>query len=357
MRTPVVGTPRVGRRLRGREPGRPAADKSDGSAASSGRGGAPGRFGLRAVWAALLGCVWWLVWVAAAGDMGRELIRDPHFQDGFVLMRPEPGRHQPYGTLAGVRADGTAVWDLDQWSSHYPLAADAPERLGPGVLRYANVAKAVWVARPGAAEADLTLAVQASREYGSRARRGGEPWVHLLVEQPIENPPALASLAAARLHVEARLQEARRLTTPDYSPSLHAAQFQIFFSLQNQNHESAGYGQYLWFGIPLYDDRQRSPPAFAAQDTGGTKMFIFTPAGSVFTAQSAHDRQWITVDTDLLPLLRQGLETAWSRGFLRGSQSLADYRIAGMNLGWEVPGTFDVSMRIRNLSLKVRSGP
>ena len=55
----------------------------------------------------------------------------------------------------------------------------------------------------------------------------------------------------------------------------------------------------------------------------------------------------------LLPLLAQGLRTAWQRGYLKDSQSLADYRIAGINLGWEVPGIFDVAMRVRNLSLQV----
>ena len=127
------------------------------------------------------------------------------------------------------------------------------------------------------------------------------------------------------------------------------------FRWQNLNRQSPGYGRYLWFGIPIYDDRSRVPAAFKAQDFGGTSMFIFTPAGDVYTSQSAHDREWVTIDKDLLPLIREGLETAWKRGFLKESQSWADYRIAGMNLGWELPGTFDVELQIRNLSLKVKS--
>ncbi|MBI2924167.1 MAG: hypothetical protein HYY24_00500 [Verrucomicrobia bacterium] len=45
--------------------------------------------------------------------------------------------------------------------------------------------------------------------------------------------------------------------------------------------------------------------------------------------------------------MREALETAWAR-------ALADYRATGLNLGWEAPGIFDVAMRIRGLSLKVR---
>ncbi len=49
------------------------------------------------------------------------------------------------------------------------------------------------------------------------------------------------------------------------------------------------------------------------------------------------------------------LETAWKRGFLTGSRGFADDRITGMNLGWEVPGLFDVEMQVRDLSLEVRA--
>jgi hypothetical protein len=81
-------------------------------------------------------------------------------------------------------------------------------------------------------------------------------------------------------------------------------------------------------------------------------MFIYTPAGDVFSPKSTHDQKWITIDTDLLPLMREGLEAAWRDNFLKESQALADYRIAAMNIGWEVPGTFDVDLASRRLSLR-----
>lgn len=283
----------------------------------------------------------------------RELIRDPHFQFGFILLAPTPGNRVVLGNLPGHEPAEKPVWLLEQWSSQHPLALTPPQRLTNGSLRYANVAKAVTVGRPGTADADLTLAVKASTEYGTRSRKAGEPWVHLLVEQDLRSPPALGHLASARLQVQARLRASQKISTPDYTPTLHAAQFQIFFSVQNLNHQSPGYGQYLWFGIPLYDDRQRMPPAHKARDTGGTRMFIFTPAGDTYTTRSAHDCEWIAVDKDLLPLMREGLQTAWQQGFLNDSRALADYRIAGMNLGWELPGVFDVEMQVRNLSLKI----
>jgi len=291
----------------------------------------------------------------AQGAPERELIRDPDFRRGFTVLQPQPGKRVPYGVLHGHESSLAPVWDLEQWSSRHPLAIAAPESVADGSLRYSNVAKTVMLGAAGSDQGDLGLAVRASVEYGARARTSGEPWVHLLVEQRIANPPSLAELSAARLHLEARLNASERRAMPAYSPGLHAAQFQIFFSVQNLNRQSPGYGKYLWFGIPIYDDRHRVAPSHKAQDTGGTSMFIYTPSGDVFTAQSAHDREWLTIDKDLLPLMREGLEYAWRHNFLKGSQALADYRIAGMNVGWEVPGIFDVDLAIRRLSLKAVS--
>lgn len=284
----------------------------------------------------------------------RELIRDPHFRGGFNLVDPKPGRRLVYGRLPGA-VNSEPVWDLDQWSSRFPLAAEPPEALANGVRRWTNAGKRVTLGEAGSAEADVSLAVNGPAEYGRQARKSGEPWVHLLVEQSFQDAPALADLVSARLRIQARLLRSVFSRTDDYSPGLHAAQFQLFLMLQNLNRESPGYGKLVWFGVPLYDDRSRFPSEHKQQDTGGTSMFIYTPGGEVYATHSAHDGQWIEVDKELRPLFLEALETAWQRGFLRESQELADYRITGMNLGWEVPGLFDVEMQVRDLSFQVRT--
>ena len=285
----------------------------------------------------------------------RELIRDPHFGTGFHLIDPKPGRRVKYGRLSGASGDAEPVWDLDQWSSRFPLAAETPTIPKPGVRRWANAGKAVTLGRTGTAEADLSMAVNACREYENRARKSAEPWVHLLVEQKFDDAPTLGALTSARLRLQVRLLRSEFHRTDDYSPGLHAAQFQMFLMLQNRSRESPGFGKLVWFGIPLYDDRSRFAKEHKAQDTGGTAMFIFTPGGEVFTDRSAHDRTWVTVNKELRPLFLEALETAWQRGFLLESRDLTDYCLTGMNLGWEVPGLFDVEMQVRGLSLEVSS--
>ena len=51
------------------------------------------------------------------------------------------------------------------------------------------------------------------------------------------------------------------------------------------------------------------------------------------------------------------MNTAWARGFLPASHDLSDYRVGGMNLGWEVPGVLNVQMQLRDLSLKAFPKP
>lgn len=282
----------------------------------------------------------------------RQLIQDPHFQNGFQLLEPKPGKLVVYGAITDAAATGKPAWQLGQWSSKYPLQPGVTTRQPEGFLCFTNIAKRVCIGEPGSPEADLSFAVNASVEYGGRTRKSqAEPWVHLLAQQNIVNPPPLADLTQCLFHIEARLKRSVLYRTNEYSPSLHAAQFQIYFIVANRNSNSAGNGQYYWFGVPFYDNRSRIVPSFQAKDFGGTDKFIYTPSSSVFAAESTHDGQWVAFNKDLLPLMRDGLHAGWKAGFMPGSTNLADYRITGAFMGWEVPGNFDVEMQVRNLSV------
>jgi len=161
----------------------------------------------------------------------------------------------------------------------------------------------------------------------------------------------VSNLSTARFRVSARLLESRLQRTPEYTTRLHAAQFQVFLNVQNLNRESPGYGDFLYLGIPLYDSRYPVPHRFTAPDQVG--KFIYTPGGAVYTDKRMADGDWISLDKDVLPIIRKGLEKAWASGFLQASRNLADYYISAMNMGWEVPGILDVSAQVRDLSLRI----
>jgi hypothetical protein len=284
----------------------------------------------------------------------RELIRDRHFLRGFEVYSPEPGKKVVTGKLQWEGCLGEPVWGLAQWHSRTSLAGAEPERLPSGAIRFANEAKEVIVGPPGTADAGLTLAVDSRCEYPDGLRRKGEMWTHLLASQQFRRCPSLAEMAELRFRISARLLRSRRFEGEAYSRNLHAAQFQTTITVQNLNRQSPGYGDFIWFNVPHYDDRWPIPRAFVAPDQA-LKRMIYTPPGELLSDRSTHDGDWVALDVDLLPIMKDALNAAWERGFVSDSRDLADYRLGGLSIGWEVPGTFDVTLQIRDVSLKVRT--
>jgi len=283
----------------------------------------------------------------------RQLIRDRHFRRGFQLLAPEPGKIVVVGEVRWPGETDEPVWRLAQWSSRFSLAGVTPRFPAPEVMVLANEGKEIIVAPADDPRGELRLTVFGSREY-EHPRRKGEKWPHLLLSQRFENPPAISGLKEARFHVEAKLMFCvSHHPEGTFQRGLHAAQYQVFFTIQNLNRRSPGYGDFLYLGVPLYDSRRRFPGSFRQPDWQG--KFIFTPSARRYTSQSVHDGTWVTFAADLLPIIRDGLRKAWERGFLAQTHDLADYHLSGMNLGWEIPGIFEASLQIRDLRLDVRN--
>ena len=295
---------------------------------------------------------------ASAEDNLTELLADPRFERGFIVLRPEAGAAIEMDRLRGPVNDGEPAWRLAQWHSRFPdLGEPAPHN---GGLVYENAGKTVRL--HGGDDEILMLRVNGHAEYDGAPRGQGDPWAHLLVEQDIESRPSLAELDALHLSVRYRLLESVLHRPEDYSEHIHAAQFLLFLLVRDGNPESEGYGDFLWFGVPLYDNRheyapRRGAPDVAAEDIpGGTGRFIFTPGTREYTDESAHGGGWVHIERDLIPLIDEGLESAWEHGFLDNSRERGDFRIMSINMGWEMPGLFDAAAAVSELSLRADYG-
>ena len=281
-----------------------------------------------------------------------ELLRDSRFKLGVVALDPQPGDRRELGVLPGPEAAGRPAWWLAQWSSQYPLK---PAAGASSELLWTNVARHLMFFPREATGGDLELGVDSRPEYGGAARTNShQPWPHLLVEQEVTRCPPLTMIGQVRFSLEARLVEAERIEAPGYSPALHAAQFQFVLTLGNRNRDSKGFGDFLWFVVPMYDDRHPTPPVYVAADFADpSAKLIYNPGAAVFSRESMHGRGWVRFQADLRPHLLDALRTAWSKGYLPGSQDPADYRVTSVNLGWEVPGLNRVAIRVRRLQLEV----
>lgn len=286
---------------------------------------------------------------------GRELVGDPHFALGFRVQDPTPGKVVVTGVIQPPAVTEPPIWSLAQWSSRHSIQGAPATTLASGAVEWANAAKSIRIGAPGTEDADLTLAVNTSAEY-TQVRVPKDPWVHLLVQQRFGDQPAVSELDALRVRLSVRLVGSKLYDEARYDPRIHAAQFLLYLNVQNLNRASKGYGDFLYFGVPLYDNRSpNGTRRFTAPDQAG--KFIFNPPSSEYLARTPHCGEWVTVDRDVLPLILEGLQAAWDRGFLLGSKDLSDYRIAAMNMGWEIPGPFDATMQVRDFSVRAVTHP
>src|SRR5262249_4481218 len=190
-----------------------------------------------------------------------------------------------------------------------------PERSDQGIVRFATATKAVTFGPAKGNERTVVLLVRGSREYGGHLRSPDQPWPHLLVEQPLTQQPSLTELASLRFRITYQLLRAQT-NGPGPLRAWHCAQFQAVIIVKNLNQASAGYGDYLWFGIPLYDSRYRVPPEYAGTDAVGSGKFVYSAPGKAFGEPPAGKGDWVNIDCDLVQLIRQGVERAWKNNFM-----------------------------------------
>lgn len=286
------------------------------------------------------------------GEGPIQLLRDPGFAQGLDLLAARPGNAIVVGHLGRRGQEQPSAWQLAQWNSRFPFTNTTV--LAPGAdLCLSNQAHWVCVQGRTGATASLTLGVDSRPEYESAPRqKPTDPWVHLLVQQTIDGSPRLDEAGQLRLGFEARLLEAETFRPPGYSSGLHAAQFQVVLTLGNVRLGSPGYGDFLWFVVPVYDDRHEVPPEYVARDFAEARgKLIYNPGRAALTDGTLHVGSWIAVAVDLKPWLLRALQAAWVKGYLQDSRNPADYRITSLNLGWEVPGYHRVTMVLRGLSL------
>ncbi|MBC2595352.1 hypothetical protein H5P28_13875 [Ruficoccus amylovorans] len=279
------------------------------------------------------------------------LLGDPGFARGLILRRadgkPSPGNIYPFG-----KSEEKPIWGLAEWASKYELS-EADKTVTGEKAVYTNTGKTIAFERMPGGGMHIWMDLAASTEY-DEPRTSLQAWPHLLIEQSFPEKPYVKDLKALNLKFTGRLDHAEmKMRRSAFDPGLHSAQFQLFITVQNLNQDSENYGDFLWFGVPFYDYRERKIPPFAAQDGGkadASQKFIYSLGTRDYMRGDFHGDRWVSVETDLYPHILKAFELAQGRGFLTGSD-FSDMRLASMNLGWEVTGTFDVGFEFKDFEL------
>ncbi len=306
-----------------------------------------------------------------AAHAPQELLPDPHFAHWFDIRGLEiPAHDSKAKGVFRTSSDkvGTPVWTLAQWASKHSLADPSLTRqtqLAKHRFQIVNPSKRVIV---DSQRGELELGLFASTCY-ERPRQKGEPWPHLLVSAALTDTRYPSDLCSIKLMQRLDVSMECRLTEftdkhPDANPDLHAAQFQLFLYVQNLNAESAGYGDMLWFGIPVFDNRRPTKEETYQRDGGkpdASGKFIYSlssqacqPEGQTFfkNGKIIADKKarWTTLRINAAPWIVYAYQLARKSGYLPKTE-LSDLYVSGLNFGWEMPGTYDAVMQVRKFSL------
>ena len=282
------------------------------------------------------------------------LLRDMHFQNGFEINAPKPGKHVAMGVFQPPAATDKPAWRLCQWNSAFDLSLSKPDILDVHAIRIANEAKSVTISSNSPSN-DLILALDSRPEYKGKVRTKGQAWPHLLVEQTVQPIVLFKDASRISFTIEALLLTNECFKLEGYTRNLHTAQFPMTFIVQNRNKQSKGFGDFIWFCVPLYDERKPFSDLYAAKDTADpSAKMIYSPPSKTFSPQTLHDGVWVTFShPNLYPLFSEAIALAQKRGYLRESPDMKDFAISSVNIGWEVTGINNVAIQIRNLDIEV----
>lgn len=291
-------------------------------------------------------------------NIGWEVIRDKLFERGVAISPLHPNIvHQKGGfekantdTFYFEKRDILPIWQLSQWHSKYDFAKAQPVKNEDGSMEYHNNGKRI-VRYP---DGSLLLDITTSTEY-NRARKDGEDWPHLLIEQTFEKNPNIGKAKEMIFSMALKLTKCEnKMLEEEFNESLHTAQSPFYFVLKNTNKESEDFNKSLWLGIPSFDYRytQMNENEIISWDIASNMYIYNVPQRVIWGDVSFQDMQWHKTKTDILPLIKQAVESMKSKDlFLR--TSLSDLELVGMNFGWEVPGTFDAAIFVKGISLAI----
>ncbi len=281
---------------------------------------------------------------------GRNLLPDPTFAQGLAIVEPINNQPEHFtDTVEFFVPGGLPQWNLIQWKTRYPFD-NRKKKETKDKITYTNPSKLVSLTRSG----ELTLEIKSSKDY-LHPRKPDEFWPHLLIEQNfLGGFIHMKDYKNLTMSFDMRLNYCKnRMSRATYNSGIHAGQTPFFFRIVNTNTLSKGYGNAVWLGVPSYDSRHdtiRTKREYQFDEGTGIYIYTASPMES-FGNVDFNDHKWHTATVNVTAVLRDAITKLKSNGMFQNTEP-EDMSIVSMNFGWEMPGTFDGSVSIRNPYLR-----
>ncbi len=279
----------------------------------------------------------------ASAGVKQELLGDLSFKTGVNLQNTDTKAPKVIGKIKrAADADTEAAWRLAQWAS-------IREQFGAPVLNdkqtcWSNIVKRVCVNTKDDGKVDgLSLNINSVTEWNNKYRTADQFWPHLLLAQtlnfgahkPIGDLNKLIFETGFKMPKKASVEDVAR----GYNPRIHATQLLATMIIQNRVRGSAGYGEYFWFVMPMYDSRFDIAPANVKIDRDKKKFLWIMSQGDVMSTSPKKSKEGTRhyIKYDALPEIKKALQTAISNGALT-NPDLSVYKVTTLSIGFEAPG-------------------
>ena len=250
------------------------------------------------------------------------------------------------------------IWTISQFASKFDIVGVEPQWFEDGSYGYQNEGKRISMMTDADGDRALRLEVFGSTEYPKGEVRSD--WPHLLLCYEVNTAPCLTSVDKLVYSMDTRIVYSQSAFAEGETPTnANVSQATVYFTIQNRNTASAGYGEYFWFGLSVFDCRYDFPDNSHQLDVGdgreATGQLIYVIGGDEllnngYGGVNPADGEWAHLEVDILPYLRAGFEKAQENGLMQNT-TYDDLGVGSYNFGWEVPGTVDCAMEMANIQL------
>lgn len=283
-----------------------------------------------------------------------QLFDDPHFETGLVLKSTSTSdahvvRDLNYEGKAEPR-DRT-IWQMAQWWSPFDFQ-DAPYSFEDGFHVYQDESRTLRVnTETGELDMQLNSWLEYQERFGGSRVDVSQTWSHFLIEQNFSQSVLLSELSSLNLSFGFEISDVTMYDEEHYNPSVHAAQFIMYFTIRNTEFDN-----FFWFGVPLFDNRgNEGKPSYNIDSgfEGATNALIYRMGQNDFLPNGVEVGNKYTVNVDLIPFIQDAMiigTTVTNNPPLAGwdwNNCYIDY----MNAGWELPGSFNIESSFTDLSL------
>jgi hypothetical protein len=299
-------------------------------------------------------------------ESGTELLADTSFSTGFYLREwttvngGPVVRHLDYGGSAKDEKH----WTMARWWDPYDFVNATESHPSQDVWKYEDQSSYCLI---NPTDGEMTMNLNSWTEYqekfGGSRNSASLNWSHFLIEQSsFAKSVGLSDIVELWADLTFNIEDVILFDKEKYNPSLHTAQLFWYLTIRNVVPEGVTdqgtNGDYMWFGIPLYDYRYNKIDEYHNLDsgvTGSTNKLIYSISNSEYLPVTKDKGielgKEYSIHIDLAPFIKEAYVYGVSHGVLKNTNA-KNMQIGYMNFGWELPGSFEVTSSIKNMSLK-----